>query len=87
MRRKAIPKARAFAVRRQEERAWKRSSWPISGLVTETEGILSRGAVVSREYGIPAVTAVKNATKILKTGQEVTLDGNDGIIYLEEMRN
>jgi len=59
----------------------------ISGLVTETGGILSHGAVVSREYGIPAVTAVKNATKILKTGQEVTLDGNDGIIYLEEMRN
>jgi phosphohistidine swiveling domain-containing protein len=57
----------------------------IGGLVTETGGILSHGAVVSREYGIPAVTAVKGATKILKTGQQVTLDGNDGIIYLEEM--
>jgi phosphohistidine swiveling domain-containing protein len=58
----------------------------IGGLITETGGILSHGAVVSREYGIPAVTAVKNATKILKTGQRVTLDGNEGIIYLEEMR-
>jgi pyruvate,water dikinase len=57
----------------------------IGGLVTETGGILSHGAVVSREYGIPAVTAVKGATKILKTGQRVTLDGNEGIIYLEEM--
>ena len=57
----------------------------IAGLVTETGGILSHGAVVSREYGIPAVTAVKNATKILRTGQKVTLDGNEGIIYLEEM--
>lgn len=57
----------------------------IGGLVTETGGILSHGAVVSREYGIPAVTAVKGATKILKTGQKVTLDGNEGIIYLEEM--
>jgi len=57
----------------------------IGGLVTETGGILSHGAVVSREYGIPAVTAVKGATKILKTGQQVTLDGNEGIIYLEEM--
>jgi rifampicin phosphotransferase len=57
----------------------------IGGLVTETGGILSHGAVVSREYGIPAVTAVKGATKILKTGQKVTLDGNEGIIYLEEL--
>jgi pyruvate,water dikinase len=57
----------------------------IGGLVTETGGMLSHGAVVSREYGIPAVTAVKNATKILRTGQRVTLDGNEGIIYLEEM--
>ena len=57
----------------------------IGGLVTETGGILSHGAVVSREYGIPSVTAVKNATKILRTGQRVTLDGNEGIIYLEEM--
>jgi pyruvate,water dikinase len=57
----------------------------IGGLVTETGGILSHGAVVSREYGLPAVTAVKGATKILKTGQQVTLDGNEGVIYLEEM--
>ena len=56
----------------------------IGGLVTETGGILSHGAVVSREYGIPAVTAVKGATKIFKTGQKVTLDGNDGIIYILE---
>jgi phosphohistidine swiveling domain-containing protein len=33
----------------------------------------------------PGSTAVKDATKILKTGQQVTLDGNEGIIYLEEM--
>ncbi|MEM0448910.1 MAG: PEP/pyruvate-binding domain-containing protein [Methanomassiliicoccales archaeon] len=57
----------------------------IAGLITETGGILSHGAVVSREYGLPAVTAVKGATKILKTGQQVTLDGNEGVIYLEEM--
>jgi pyruvate,water dikinase len=56
----------------------------IGGLVTETGGILSHGAVVSREYGIPAVTAVKNARQIFRDGQRVTVDGNDGIIYLEE---
>ncbi len=56
----------------------------LAGLITETGGILSHGAVVSREYGIPAVTAVKNATTLFKTGQKVTIDGNDGVIYIKE---
>jgi pyruvate,water dikinase len=56
----------------------------LGGLITETGGILSHGAVVSREYGIPAVTAVKDATAFFKTGQRVTLDGNDGTIYILE---
>jgi pyruvate,water dikinase len=54
----------------------------LGGLITETGGILSHGAVVSREYGIPAVTAVKDATGFFRTGQRVTLDGNDGTIYI-----
>ena len=54
----------------------------LGGLIIETGGILSHGAIVSREYGIPAVTAVKNAKQIFKTGQKVTVDGNDGIIYI-----
>ncbi|MHC1608843.1 MAG: PEP/pyruvate-binding domain-containing protein [Candidatus Methanofastidiosia archaeon] len=56
----------------------------LAGLITETGGILSHGAVVSREYGIPAVTAVKNATVFFRTGQYATIDGNEGVIYLEE---
>jgi len=56
----------------------------LGGLITETGGILSHGAVVSREYGIPAVTAVKNATNFFKTGQKLTIDGNEGIIYIKE---
>jgi pyruvate,water dikinase len=56
----------------------------IGGLITETGGVLSHGAVVSREYGLPAVTAVKGATKIFKTGQRITLDGNEGTIYVLE---
>ena len=55
----------------------------IGGLVTETGGILSHGAVVSREYGIPAVTAVMNARRIFRDGQHVVIDGNEGIIYVE----
>ncbi|MBN1677246.1 MAG: phosphoenolpyruvate protein kinase [Candidatus Thermoplasmatota archaeon] len=56
----------------------------IGGLVTETGGILSHGAVVSREYGIPAVTAVRNATAILRTGQKITLDGGEGLLLIHE---
>jgi pyruvate,water dikinase len=59
----------------------------IGGLVTETGGILSHGAVVSREYGIPAVTAVKNARRIFRDGQRVIVDGNEGIIYVEDEGN
>ncbi len=52
----------------------------IGGLITETGGILSHGAVVSREYGIPAVTNIQNACQLLYNGQKVTIDGSKGII-------
>lgn len=63
---------------------WTAAFSKLGGLITETGGILSHGAVISREYRIPAVTAVMGATKIFRTGQTVTVDGNDGTIYLEE---
>jgi len=55
----------------------------IGGLITETGGVLSHGAVVSREYGIPAVTNIPNACKIFKTGQMVTINGFNGSIFLK----
>ncbi|MEM2930008.1 MAG: PEP/pyruvate-binding domain-containing protein [Thermoproteota archaeon] len=55
----------------------------IGGLITETGGMLSHGAVVSREYGIPAVTNVPNACRVFKTGQTVTIDGNSGLVRVE----
>jgi pyruvate,water dikinase len=61
--------------------AWTAVFSKIGGLITETGGILSHGAVVSREYRIPAVTAVKGATDIFKTGEELVIDGNEGIVY------
>ncbi len=54
----------------------------IGGLITETGGILSHGAVVSREYGIPAVTNIPNACQLLHNGQKVTIDGSKGEIIL-----
>jgi pyruvate,water dikinase len=64
--------------------AWTAVFSKIGGLITETGGILSHGAVISREYRIPAVTAVKGATKIFKTGEELVVDGNEGVIYKKE---
>lgn len=55
----------------------------ISGLITETGGVLSHGAVVSREYGIPAVTNVPNACNLFKTGQVVTINGYTGSITIK----
>lgn len=52
------------------------------GLVMELGGTLSHGVIIAREYGIPAVVGVKNATKALKTGQIITVDGNKGIVYV-----
>jgi len=46
-------------------------------------GGLSHGAIVAREYGIPAVMAVHDATTLLQDGQRVTVDGNKGVVYAE----
>jgi len=50
------------------------------GLILEVGGALTHGAVVAREYGIPAVVGVREATAKLTTGQHVRLDGNRGIV-------
>jgi pyruvate,water dikinase len=53
-----------------------------SGLILEVGGVLTHGAVVAREYGIPAIVGVREATTILHTGQHVRVDGNRGIIEM-----
>jgi pyruvate,water dikinase len=55
-----------------------------SAVITEVGGILSHGAIVAREYGIPAVMSVAGATLLLHDGQRITVDGNKGLIYLEQ---
>lgn len=52
----------------------------ISGLITEIGSPLSHGAVVAREYGIPAVVGVKGARRLLSDGEFVLLDGDRGIV-------
>ena len=53
-----------------------------SGLILEVGGALTHGAVVAREYGMPGVVGVRDATKKLETGQRVRVDGNRGIIEI-----
>jgi pyruvate,water dikinase len=52
-------------------------------VITEVGGILSHGAIVAREYGIPAVLSVAGATRQVREGQRITVDGNRGIVLLE----
>jgi pyruvate,water dikinase len=52
----------------------------IRGLVLETGGILAHGTVLSREYGLPAVTSVRNATRLIKDGERIAIDGSCGTI-------
>jgi pyruvate,water dikinase len=54
----------------------------IAGLITEIGSPLSHGAVVAREYGIPAVVSAKGARSFIKTGDMVALDGESGIVEL-----
>lgn len=52
------------------------------GLILEVGGALTHGAVVARQYGMPGVVGVREATKKLETGQRVRVDGNRGIIEI-----
>jgi pyruvate,water dikinase len=53
-----------------------------AGLVMEVGGMMTHGAVVAREYGIPAVVGVDQATRRLRTGQRIRLDGSSGLVQI-----
>lgn len=54
----------------------------IKGLVTEIGGLMTHGAVIAREYGLPAVVGVENATKLIKDGQRIRVHGTDGYVEI-----
>jgi len=53
-----------------------------AGLVTEVGGLMTHGAVVAREYGIPAVVGVDNATRKIQDGQKIRVDGTQGFVEI-----
>src|SRR5262249_18243922 len=54
----------------------------IKGLVTEVGGLMTHGAVIAREYGLPAVGAVGHATRLIRDGQRIRVHGTDGYVEI-----
>jgi phosphoenolpyruvate synthase/pyruvate phosphate dikinase len=54
----------------------------IKGLVTEVGGLMTHGAVIAREYGLPAVVGVENATRLIKDRQRIRVNGTDGYVEI-----
>ncbi|WP_337043256.1 phosphoenolpyruvate synthase [Emticicia sp. 17c] len=54
----------------------------IKGLVTEVGGLMTHGAVIAREYGLPAVVGVENVTHLIKDGQRIRVNGTDGYVEI-----
>ncbi|MBM3270551.1 MAG: phosphoenolpyruvate synthase [Candidatus Sericytochromatia bacterium] len=54
----------------------------IEGLVTEVGGLMTHGAVIAREYGVPAVVGVEHATRRIRDGQRIRVHGTDGYVEI-----
>jgi rifampicin phosphotransferase len=54
----------------------------IEGLVTEVGGLMTHGAVIAREYGLPAVVGVEHATQLIRDGQRIRVHGTEGFVEI-----
>jgi rifampicin phosphotransferase len=54
----------------------------IKGLVTEVGGLMTHGAVIAREYGLPAIVGVEHATRLIKDGQRIRVHGTEGYVEI-----
>ena len=54
----------------------------IEGLVTEVGGLMTHGAVIAREYGLPAVVGVEGATRLIGDGQRIRVNETDGYVEI-----
>ncbi|HET7017114.1 MAG TPA: rifamycin-inactivating phosphotransferase [Streptosporangiaceae bacterium] len=62
--------------------SWTPAFVAIDGLVTEVGGLMTHGAVIAREYGLPAVVGVEQATRLIKDGQQIRVNGTDGYVEI-----
>ncbi len=67
-------------VTRQTDPGWATVFFLVQGLVIERGGMLSHGAIIAREYGIPAVVGVPEATRLIRDGQQLRVDGDQGVV-------
>ncbi|MDH4008925.1 MAG: PEP-utilizing enzyme [Desulfuromonadales bacterium] len=57
---------------------------PLAAAIIERRGgMLVHGAIIAREYGIPCVTGIPKATKVIKSGEQLTVDGYLGIVSID----
>lgn len=68
-------------VTRQTDPGWAAVFFMVKGLVIERGGLLSHGAIIAREYGIPAVVGVRDATRLIVDGDLIQVDGDQGRIH------
>jgi pyruvate,water dikinase len=62
--------------------SWSPLFLAVTGLVTEVGGLMTHGAVIAREYGLPAVVGVAQATSLIRDGQRIRVNGSDGYIQI-----
>ena len=62
--------------------SWTPAFVAIRGLVTEVGGLMTHGAVIAREYGLPAVVGVEHATRLIEDGQRIRVHGTDGYVEI-----
>jgi pyruvate,water dikinase len=69
-------------VTRYTDPSWTPLFLGVKGLVTEVGGLMTHGAVIAREYGLPAVVGVDNATQLIRDGQRIRVNGTDGYVKI-----
>ncbi len=62
--------------------SWTPAFVAITGLVTEVGGLMTHGAVIAREYGLPAVVGVEQATRLIRDRQRIRVNGTDGYVEI-----
>jgi phosphoenolpyruvate synthase/pyruvate phosphate dikinase len=69
-------------VTRYTDPSWTPLFVAIKGLVTEVGGVMTHGAVIAREYGLPAVVGVEMATQLIQDGQRIRVHGTEGYVEI-----
>ncbi len=62
--------------------SWSPAFLAATGLVAEVGGLMTHGAVIAREYGLPAVVGVEGATRLIRDGQKIRVDGTQGYVHV-----